>query len=239
MCLDKQADGGVRVPRASSRQLPGLDPGGRQEDPAGGLLRQHHQREGRQQWTAAAHAGGPQQDRALHECRRRLKKKKKKRGHVYLCHDEAERQIKTLFCSQVVNDLVFSGSSDQCVYTHNIHVSVSVSTPKNVIFQSSFFFLNQKVCDVCKCTFLAQTGELVRVYKGHSHAVTVVAVLGKVMVTACLDKLVRVYDLQVSIFTVAFSALTSVKEKQTCRSTRASRHSHTGSCRSTVATVTW
>lgn len=43
-----------------------------------------------------------------------------------------------------------------------------------------------------------QTGELVRVYKGHSHAVTVVTVLGKVMVTACLDKLVRVYDLQVS-----------------------------------------
>lgn len=44
---------------------------------------------------------------------------------------------------------------------------------------------------------LVQTGELVRVYKGHSHAVTVVSVLGKVMVTACLDKLVRVYDLQV------------------------------------------
>ena len=29
----------------------------------------------------------------------------------------------SVFCSQVVNDLVFSGSSDQCVYTHNIHVS--------------------------------------------------------------------------------------------------------------------
>lgn len=51
---------------------------------------------------------------------------------------------------------------------------------------------------------MAQTGELVRVYKGHSHAVTVVAVLGKVMVTACLDKLVRVYDLQVRICTVFF-----------------------------------
>lgn len=36
-----------------------------------------------------------------------------------------------------------------------------------------------------------------RIYKGHSHAVTVVAILGKVMVTACLDKLVRVYELQV------------------------------------------
>lgn len=38
-----------------------------------------------------------------------------------------------------------------------------------------------------------------RIYKGHSHAVTVVAILGKVMVTACLDKLVRVYELQVRI----------------------------------------
>lgn len=49
---------------------------------------------------------------------------------------------------------------------------------------------------MCLCV---QTGELVRVYKGHSHAVTVVAILGKVMVTACLDKLVRVYELQVGL----------------------------------------
>ncbi|CAB1335704.1 unnamed protein product [Coregonus sp. 'balchen'] len=67
-----------------------------------------------------------------------------------------EGHTKTVLCMKVVNDLVFSGSSDQ------------------------------------------STGELVRIYKGHSHAVTVVAILGKVMVTACLDKLVRVYDLQVS-----------------------------------------
>lgn len=55
------------------------------------------------------------------------------------------------------------------------------------------------VWHVCISLFMFQTGEMVRVYKGHSHAVTVVAVLGKVMVTACLDKLVRVYDLQVCI----------------------------------------
>lgn len=55
--------------------------------------------------------------------------------------------------------------------------------------------LKIKTCQMC----LLQTGELVRVYKGHSHAVTVVSILGKVMVTACLDKLVRVYDLQVCI----------------------------------------
>lgn len=30
---------------------------------------------------------------------------------------------KTVLCMRVVNDLVFSGSSDQCVYAHNIHVS--------------------------------------------------------------------------------------------------------------------
>lgn len=42
-----------------------------------------------------------------------------------------------------------------------------------------------------------QTGELVRIYKGHGHAVTSIVILGKVMVTASLDKLVRVYELQV------------------------------------------
>ncbi|NXG68555.1 ZN106 protein, partial [Baryphthengus martii] len=66
-----------------------------------------------------------------------------------------------LFFGKVVNDLVFSGSSDQSVHAHNVH-----------------------------------TGELVRIYKGHNHAVTVVNILGKVMVTACLDKFVRVYELQ-------------------------------------------
>jgi len=44
-----------------------------------------------------------------------------------------------------------------------------------------------------------QTGELVRIYKGHSHSVTSIIILGKVMVTACLDKLVRVYELQVTL----------------------------------------
>lgn len=48
-------------------------------------------------------------------------------------------------------------------------------------------------------SFLMQTGELVRIYKGHNHAVTVVNILGKVMVTACLDKFVRVYELQVGL----------------------------------------
>ncbi|NWR70345.1 ZN106 protein, partial [Centropus unirufus] len=73
-----------------------------------------------------------------------------------------EGHSKTILCMKaVVNDLVFSGSSDQSVHAHNIH-----------------------------------TGDLVRIYKGHNHAVTVVNILGKVMVTACLDKFVRVYELQ-------------------------------------------
>lgn len=99
---------------------------------------------------------------------------------------------------QVVNDLVFSGSSDQCVYAHNIHVSLSVKkTPKinKEDVRGGRLTLRSDVQDLFCVSF--QTGELVRVYKGHSHAVTVVTVLGRVMVTACLDKLVRVYDLQV------------------------------------------
>ena len=38
-----------------------------------------------------------------------------------------------------------------------------------------------------------------RIYKGHSHSVTSIIILGKVMVTACLDKLLRVYELQVNL----------------------------------------
>lgn len=60
------------------------------------------------------------------------------------------------------------------------------------------------VSDACLLSFsfvamfsCLQTGELVRIYKGHGHAVTSIVILGKVMVTACLDKLVRVYELQV------------------------------------------
>lgn len=37
-CADQQADGRVRVPRATCRQLPGLVTRGRPLDPAGGLL---------------------------------------------------------------------------------------------------------------------------------------------------------------------------------------------------------
>lgn len=73
-------------------------------------------------------------------------------------------------------------------------------------------YLNVNLCRVCVWVFVLacfsfhflrspslflQTGELVRIYKGHGHAVTSIVILGKVMVTACLDKLVRVYELQV------------------------------------------
>lgn len=71
-----------------------------------------------------------------------------------------------------------------------------------------------------------------RVYKGHSHAVTVVAVLGKVMVTACLDKLVRVYDLQVSVTSLPVGELRHVAQAGCV-------HSPTASCRRMAATATW
>lgn len=62
-----------------------------------------------------------------------------------------------------------------------------------------------KVNLVTFISLLMQTGELVRIYKGHNHAVTVVNILGKVMVTACLDKFVRVYELQVQFrFSILF-----------------------------------
>lgn len=66
-CSDKQADGCVRVPRATGRELSGLLAGGSPEDPAGWLLRQHHHCERCQERTPAAHAGGTQQNCALHE----------------------------------------------------------------------------------------------------------------------------------------------------------------------------
>lgn len=72
VCLDKQADGRVWVPRAAGRELSGLIAGGSQEDPAGGLLRQHHQCERRKERTAAAHSGGTHQNCALHEGRLHL-----------------------------------------------------------------------------------------------------------------------------------------------------------------------
>lgn len=60
-----------------------------------------------------------------------------------------------------------------------------------------FFLRSLSPLYLCRASFYLQTGELVRIYKGHDHAVTSIVILGKVMVTACLDKLVRVYELQV------------------------------------------
>lgn len=78
-----------------------------------------------------------------------------------------------------------------------------------------------------------------RVYKGHSHAVTVVAILGKVMVTACLDKLVRVFDLQVrrSLHTVLRREMPSLRGDE--KISTCSLHSLTTGCRCTVDTRTW
>lgn len=47
--------------------------------------------------------------------------------------------------SQVVNDLVFSGSSDQCVYAHNIHVSRCYSFASLI---SVIHHLKKKPCEM-------------------------------------------------------------------------------------------
>uniref|UniRef100_A0A8C4QBT2 Zinc finger protein 106a n=1 Tax=Eptatretus burgeri TaxID=7764 RepID=A0A8C4QBT2_EPTBU len=47
-----------------------------------------------------------------------------------------------------------------------------------------------------KSVLCMQTGQLLRVYKGHRHTVMAVCVLGQVLLSACLDRLVRVFDLE-------------------------------------------
>ena len=46
-----------------------------------------------------------------------------------------------------------------------------------------------------------QSGELVRSFDGHTMSVSGLQVVGSVLVTSCLDKLIRCYDLMVSGFT--------------------------------------
>lgn len=75
-----------------------------------------------------------------------------------------------------------------------------------------------------------QTGELVRIYKGHNHAVTVVNILGKVMVTACLDKFVRVYELQVGlgpcVWHDCFEEMVWSKDKHLSKSLKKKKNLH-------------
>uniref|UniRef100_A0A8C9LG19 ZN106 protein n=1 Tax=Pavo cristatus TaxID=9049 RepID=A0A8C9LG19_PAVCR len=80
------------------------------------------------------------------------------------------------------NAALYTGSSDHTINCYNIKVV------NDLVFSGS--------SDQSVHAHNIHTGELVRIYKGHNHAVTVVNILGKVMVTACLDKFVRVYELQ-------------------------------------------
>ena len=47
-----------------------------------------------------------------------------------------------------------------------------------------------------------QTGELIRSFHGHTRSVSGLQVVGRVLVTSCLDKLIRCYDLTVRSFVV-------------------------------------
>ena len=52
-----------------------------------------------------------------------------------------EGHTKTVLCMKVVNDLVFSGSSDQSVHAHNIHVSYLNKISTLVTCLSTFCFV--------------------------------------------------------------------------------------------------
>ncbi|XP_070399714.1 zinc finger protein 106-like [Nothobranchius furzeri] len=62
---------------------------------------------------------------------------------------------------------------------------------------SNYILLMYRPSFTTSCFLLSlQTGELVRIYMGHGHVIKSIVILGKVMLTACLDKLVRAYELQ-------------------------------------------
>lgn len=48
--------------------------------------------------------------------------------------------------------------------------------------------------------FYLQSGELLRCFEGHTMSVSGLQVVGSVLVTSCLDKLIRCYDLVVRHF---------------------------------------
>lgn len=52
-----------------------------------------------------------------------------------------------------------------------------------------------------------QSGELVRSFEGHTMSVSGLQVVGSVLVTSCLDKLIRCYDLVVSDFTLTLACI--------------------------------
>ena len=45
--------------------------------------------------------------------------------------------------------------------------------------------------------FYCQTGELIRSFEGHTRSVSGLQIVGRVLVTSCLDKLIRCFDLTV------------------------------------------
>ena len=47
--------------------------------------------------------------------------------------------------------------------------------------------------------FNYQSGELLRSFEGHPMSVSGLQIIGNVLVTSCLDKLIRCYDLTVSL----------------------------------------
>lgn len=91
------------------------------------------------------------------------------------------------------NFVIFLGGEWPCLQRLQWHVCARPQHPCRFWGWPNYLYFRFPSWYLCRL----QTGELVRIYKGHGHAVTSIVILGKVMVTASLDKLVRVYELQV------------------------------------------
>lgn len=218
---DSEASQCFWLPRSTWCELLGNGARGRTPPPAGRLLRQHHQCPGCKERSPAAFTEGPQQNCAVSDGEGVDIIRAKKNCSVFVYNfwnfqqqsltDKQKTHQKCSFFFQVAKDLIFSGSSDTAVHTHNVHVS-------DTKVQSYVGWMYDKVMVRCRlmpdgmflwsCCFcfvsfwyhffcFSQTGDLLTTYRGHKSAVTSIVVLGTVMVTACLDGLVRVFNLQV------------------------------------------
>ncbi len=110
-----------------------------------------------------------------------------------LLHSAAESTVCVSLYRQVCGSRLFTGSGDSTVQIFNIEVSVPQTAP-------SLRFYNS----ISLGTLLAfappphQTWERVHQITCHGDTVSGLAIVGKVLVTACFDKLVRCFDMEVS-----------------------------------------
>ncbi|KAM8834179.1 zinc finger protein 106 [Synchiropus picturatus] len=99
---------------------------------------------------------------------------------------------KTVLCMTVVNDLVFSGSSDHCVHAHNIHTGELVRVYKGHTHAVTVVVILGKVM-VTACldklvhVYDLESGKQLVVYGGHKDMVTCMTVHQDMIYTGCYD----------------------------------------------------